>query len=1271
MDPSHVVATQLQAAVAAEKNKKRRGKGKRKAADELDGQPPAQKPKTLPNQESRAITKKLLRDWEYDDLTLEYSNLRKRKYAESLQTEESTAFLGNLSNYLALGCLSGPVDEHEKHIYPVTSDKATGSDISNSSGLRTSHSPFCIFEQFDQLFVSHLASLQSASWIRIFRAHPSQDPHALDLLRIYVLPFDVGGRFVDRKDATLQLAFRELVRRLWISPCVWYGASQDETDIPRRFDVSVNGLTHSLFYLFNTIPSPNPRPEEVSLGEARAAMEDILSNNVEGLSTKLYAFQRKSAAEMVRREAAPQLHVDPRLELRTTPTGQPYYYEPKLTAIYRDKRYFHTCCGGILAESMGLGKTLICISVILSTFGHLPKIPAQYEQIQTTNPIGAASLVQVAATSAARHSLPWRQLAGLDIDSGGFPANCIKELERRETYTIPAETLRFTRDKAATKVVFTEDRTLQLCSTTIVVVPGNLFEQWRRELRQHTNQNFLRYVLFMNNTRDALPPPVVLKKYVIILFSRERFEHENRDGFDETGNRKGARPLNCLCPLVPGTTRIDCSCRDGQKIYDSPLKRLHFLRLIIDEGHNFGQIKSNAVTVADQLVKADRRWLVSGTPAKDMLGVEVDLAYTRADYAESRDSVARNELLHKRIKYEDTRDTVAVLGKMAANFLKIPPWAPTGSGKSDWDDYVYRHKDRQEKSYDAFSQCFLNTLNAIVVKTRPDDVEADFTLPHLIHKTIRLEPSFYDKVTANLFNLVLTSNAVTSERTDIDYLFHPNSKKERMRLVANLRQSFFFWTGFRVEDITAAHKQSTDYLLKEGTACSVDDRRAMNRSLALTLPEDLPHGWHMLSKSHEIGFFVEGWPEEIAADWGVSEPILIGATQLAQAQDRVHSKLSENFDQGLKRTQYAVLLSALETIEPFSCAKEEASQDPKMTSMRGVPSSSIDGEPQKHYAKRSPKKAASRKAVPTKTQDVPQAIEPSPAIVSTTEAGEGGDIVEESTNNTDYGWMPHQSSILTRSKIVGTTSAKLSYLINEVLAHRHEKILIFYEGDNIAYYIAQALEIFYIDYLIYANSLSSNLRNEWVSRFTDDPNVRILLMDLRQGARGIDLSVASRVYFVNPVCRPELEAQAFKRAHRLGQSKPVEVQTLVLKGTIEEAMLDRSRKMTEQEHHAAKSLEDDKGIQSIIGNSEPIYKAPEDVLGYGQVAHIEEPQQIFGRHNRPAAMTKPIRKHKEWGKMRADKQKRRAEKELALAKGAEIGYVSFPGIFPGYEQIFR
>lgn len=120
-------------------------------------------------------------------------------------------------------------------------------------------------------------------------------------------------------------------------------------------------------------------------------------------------------------------------------------------------------------------------------------------------------------------------------------------------------------------------------------------------------------------------------------------------------------------------------------------------------------------------------------------------------------------------------------------------------------------------------------------------------------------------------------------------------------------------------------------------------------------------------------------------------------------------------------------------------------------------------------------------------------------------------------------------------------------------------------------------------------------------------------MDVRNAAFGLNLGSASRIYFVNPVCRPNIEAQAIKRAHRIGQTRPVYVETLVLKGTIEEKMLERSKRMTRSEHLSANHLEDDVGIRQIIQSARVLPISDDERAGRGQMASLEVPQQLWGR----------------------------------------------------------
>ena len=76
----------------------------------------------------------------------------------------------------------------------------------------------------------------------------------------------------------------------------------------------------------------------------------------------------------------------------------------------------------------------------------------------------------------------------------------------------------------------------------------------------------------------------------------------------------------------------------------------------------------------------------------------------------------------------------------------------------------------------------------------------------------------------------------------------------------------------------------------------------------------------------------------------------------------------------------------------------------------------------------------------------------------------------------------------------------------------------------------------------------------------------ILLISLKAGGTGINLTNADVVIHYDPWWNPAAEAQATDRAHRIGQTRPVTVYRLVCEGSVEQRMLalqDRKRALTE------------------------------------------------------------------------------------------------------------
>lgn len=217
-----------------------------------------------------------------------------------------------------------------------------------------------------------------------------------------------------------------------------------------------------------------------------------------------------------------------------------------------------------------------------------------------------------------------------------------------------------------------------------------------------------------------------------------------------------------------------------------------------------------------------------------------------------------------------------------------------------------------------------------------------------------------------------------------------------------------------------------------------------------------------------------------------------------------------------------------------------------------------------------------------------------------------------------------EDSPLAKTEIIGTASRKLTYLLDKVLEyHKTEKILIFYESEDVAFYIAQGLEIIGVEYLGYQKNLPSHEKAKYLVTFQFSETFRVFLMDLSQAAFGLNISAASRIFFVNPVWQPSIEHQALARAHRIGQKRPVYAETLILNHTIEREMWDRRQGMTAAELDLSKgAAANDSKMRDIISSTK-FLKADEaegEVDDSGnpstsisnRFANLKSPQTLLG-----------------------------------------------------------
>ena len=80
-------------------------------------------------------------------------------------------------------------------------------------------------------------------------------------------------------------------------------------------------------------------------------------------------------------------------------------------------------------------------------------------------------------------------------------------------------------------------------------------------------------------------------------------------------------------------------------------------------------------------------------------------------------------------------------------------------------------------------------------------------------------------------------------------------------------------------------------------------------------------------------------------------------------------------------------------------------------------------------------------------------------------------------------------------------------------------------------------------------------RGAVVNKFQDVNGPPVMLVSLKAGGTGLNLTAADHVFLLDPWWNPAVEDQAASRAHRIGQDRPVMVHRMVAKDTVEERIL--------------------------------------------------------------------------------------------------------------------
>lgn len=137
----------------------------------------------------------------------------------------------------------------------------------------------------------------------------------------------------------------------------------------------------------------------------------------------------------------------------------------------------------------------------------------------------------------------------------------------------------------------------------------------------------------------------------------------------------------------------------------------------------------------------------------------------------------------------------------------------------------------------------------------------------------------------------------------------------------------------------------------------------------------------------------------------------------------------------------------------------------------------------------------------------------------------------------------------------------------ETIYEKRERVLVFTQFREITEYLADFLrEIFHSDGYVLHGGTPVKKRGEIVDAFQSEAYVPFIVLSVKAGGTGLNLTKANHVIHFDRWWNPAVENQATDRAFRIGQTKNVMVHKLACRGTIEEkidALIESKKELAE------------------------------------------------------------------------------------------------------------
>ncbi|KAJ3281004.1 hypothetical protein HK104_000270 [Borealophlyctis nickersoniae] len=148
--------------------------------------------------------------------------------------------------------------------------------------------------------------------------------------------------------------------------------------------------------------------------------------------------------------------------------------------------------------------------------------------------------------------------------------------------------------------------------------------------------------------------------------------------------------------------------------------------------------------------------------------------------------------------------------------------------------------------------------------------------------------------------------------------------------------------------------------------------------------------------------------------------------------------------------------------------------------------------------------------------------------------------------------------------ITSTKIDRMMAILNETRKnHPGEKTIIFSQFTGMLDLVETPLRKNGYKYERYDGKMSAADRDAALGQLAKDDKTTVLLVSLKCGSLGLNLTCANRVILLDVWWNPAVENQAIDRVHRFGQKREVTVHRIMIKNTVEDRIFELQQKKQE------------------------------------------------------------------------------------------------------------